>query len=318
MALRLPDRWIWDSWHVDDGERLHLFFLQAPRSLGDPDLRHWHATIGHAVSDDLRHWTVVDDALGPGPAGAWDDLATWTGCVIADGDRWMMFYTGCSTREDGLVQRIGAAVSDDLFDWDKLPGNPLIEADDRWYERLDPARWHDEAWRDPWVFAAPDGEGHHALITARVPHGPSWGAGVLGHAWSPDLRRWEVRPPLTGPSGFGQLEVPQIVATDAGDLLLFSFDPDGLPHGVGGPSRRSSTYAVPADGPLGPYAFARAVPVGTPGTFAGRLAPDRQGRLHLLTFVNNGAAGFVGEIADPIPLDAIWPREPRGGRRPQV
>ena len=310
MALRLPDRWIWDSWHADDGEHLHLFYLQAPRSLGDPDLRHWHASVGHAVSADLRRWTVVDDALHPGPAGAWDDLAIWTGSVIAHGGRWMMFYTGCSTRERGLVQRVGAAMSDDLHHWEKLPSNPLFEADARWYERLDPTRWHDEAWRDPWVFADADGRGFHALVTARVPHGPTWAAGVIGHAWSADLRTWEVRPPLTGPSGFGHLEVPQVAATDRGHLLLFSFDPSVLSHGDGAPSRRPSTYLAPAAGPLGPFALDRSAAVGPADTFAGRLVRDRAGRWQLVAFVNGGPDRFVGELTDPMPLDALWPLEP--------
>jgi beta-fructofuranosidase len=303
VTLRLPDRWVWDSWHAYDGQRLHLFYLQAPRSPGDPALRHWSATVGHAVSDDLRTWEVVDDALGPGPPGAWDDQAIWTGSVIADGDRWVMCYTGCSTRERGLVQRIGAAASDDLHRWDKLDANPLVEADARWYERLDLARWHDEAWRDPWVVADADGDGHHMLITARVPDGPAWAAGVIGHAWSPDLRTWHVRPPLTGPSGFGQLEVPQVVATGRGHVLLFSFDPRGLRPG--GPTRRGSTYLAPAHGPLGPYAIDRAVPVGPDETYAGRLVPDREGRLHFVAFANRGPGGFVGEVVDPIPLDRL-------------
>lgn len=307
MALRLPDRWVWDSWHAFDGDVAHLFYLQAPRALGDPDLRHWSATIGHAVSRDLRRWEVVDDALGPGPAGAWDDRAVWTGSVVADGDRWLLFYTGCANREGGLVQRIGAAVSSDLHHWEKLPGNPLIEADPRWYERRDPTRWHDEAWRDPWVFADPGGDGFHALITARVPHGAPWAAGVVGHAWSPDLERWAVRPPLSEPSGFGQLEVPQIADTERGPVLLFSYDPEGLPRDVGGPRRRSSTYLAPAAGPLGPYAFDRAVPIGPADTYAGRLVADRHGRLQLVAFVNSGPGGFVGEVADPVPLDEAWP-----------
>lgn len=306
MTLRLPDRWVWDSWHAFDGDRLHLFYLQAPRSLGDPDLRHWHTTVGHAVSDDLRHWEVAEDALAPGPAGSWDDAAVWTGSVVADDGRWLMFYTGSSTREKGLVQRVGAATSDDLHRWEKLDRNPLLEADPRWYERLDPTRWHDEAWRDPWVFADPRGDGHHMLLTARTPIGPSWAAGVVGHAWSPDLRRWQVRPPLSGPSGFGQLEVPQIAPTPRGHVLLFSFDPDGLRPG--GPPRRSSTYATPAAGPLGPFAFHHATPIGPDGTFAGRLAPDRDGRVHLVAFTNRGSEGFIGEIADPVPVDLsrLW------------
>ena len=63
--LRLDDHWVWDSWVADDGRTYHLFFLQAPRSLGDPDLRHVHATVGHATSTDLVSWRYLGQCLGP-------------------------------------------------------------------------------------------------------------------------------------------------------------------------------------------------------------------------------------------------------------
>jgi beta-fructofuranosidase len=74
VGLRFVDRWIWDFWFADDGTDRHVFYLQAPRSLGRPELRHRNATIGHAVSTDLRTWEVLPDVLGPGPAGRFDDL----------------------------------------------------------------------------------------------------------------------------------------------------------------------------------------------------------------------------------------------------
>ena len=73
--LDLPDHWVWDYWGADDGARRHLFFLKAPRSLGDPDLRHRNASVGHAVSEDLQTWSPVADALLPAPSPAFDDPA---------------------------------------------------------------------------------------------------------------------------------------------------------------------------------------------------------------------------------------------------
>jgi len=52
MTLRLPDKWVWDFWLVQDGKDYHAFYLQAPRSLGNPDLRHLNACVGHAASTD--------------------------------------------------------------------------------------------------------------------------------------------------------------------------------------------------------------------------------------------------------------------------
>ena len=40
MGLRLPDHWVWDTWYAVDGATVHAFFLQAPRSIGDPEARH--------------------------------------------------------------------------------------------------------------------------------------------------------------------------------------------------------------------------------------------------------------------------------------
>src|SRR6266536_286792 len=156
---------MWDFWLADTGEEYHLFFLRASRALHDPHRRHRRASIGHARSTDLRDWTLLPDALVPADSPAFDDLATWTGSVVQAPDgTWHMFYTGISRREDGLDQRIGVATSDDLVTWHKRPESPILTADPRWYERLGTRNWFDEAWRDPWVFPDPGGDGWHMLI----------------------------------------------------------------------------------------------------------------------------------------------------------
>jgi beta-fructofuranosidase len=113
--------WIWDSWIADDGEDYHLFYLQAPRSLGDVALRHLEASVGHARSADLVTWEEPPQALGPTP-GAWDDLSIWTGStVLGDDGVWRTYYTATNTRGYGVRdQRIGLAESDDLIAWRKV------------------------------------------------------------------------------------------------------------------------------------------------------------------------------------------------------
>ena len=99
--LRLTDRWIWDSWYAVHEGRHHVFYLQAERSLVDPERRHRHPSVGHAVSDDLRHWEVLPDALAPSTADAFDDWTTWTGSVVRDdAGTWWMFYTGSRHADD--------------------------------------------------------------------------------------------------------------------------------------------------------------------------------------------------------------------------
>src|SRR5262245_39486407 len=117
MGLRLPDAWIWDTSYAVDGDLVHAFFLHAPRSLGNSDLRHHAARFGHAVSRDLVSGELAPFSLEAGGPGAWDELATWTGSVIRDGDGWLLAYSGLSVVESDHVQRIGFARSTDLVAW---------------------------------------------------------------------------------------------------------------------------------------------------------------------------------------------------------
>lgn len=303
----LPGSWVWDYWFADDGEKYHLFFLYASRALKDPDARHYRASIGHAVSDDLVEWTQVADALVRSDAPAFDDLATWTGSVVRHPDgTWYLFYTGASLAANGKnVQRVGYATSADLLTWTKASG-PVLEARGPWYETLDSDEWHDEAFRDPWVFADPGGDGWHMLVTARAPQGPIRGRGVVGHAWSADLRNWELRPPLSVPSadGFGQLEVLQVEMVDGRPVLLFScLEEHAMPTRAGS---RGGTWVVPAPSILGPFGIDDAYPVTDEGLYVGRLLRRRSdGQWLLFAFRNTGDDGrFVGGVSDPMPV--VW------------
>jgi beta-fructofuranosidase len=309
VAFRLPDKWIWDFWTVDDGSMHHLFYLQAPRTLGQPLLRHHNASVGHALSSDLLTWRVLPDALRPGPDGSWDDLAIWTGSVIDHDGGWRMLYTGVSRAEGGLVQRIGLAVSDDLVEWHKHPANPVIEADPRWYDLLDLSRWRDQSWRDPWVFRNPNDGFFHVLITARSRLGPADGAGVVGHARSIDLVEWEVLPPLTPAGEFAQAEVPQLVRLNGRyEILVSCLAEDHSRERLErvGAAGQTGTFVFSADQVLGPYSRAEG-PVASPDgplgpLYAGKLLQDGSGAWSFMAFRGDGDRSFLGELTDPLPV----------------
>jgi beta-fructofuranosidase len=324
MALHRPDKWIWDFWFARDGDDYHLFYLQAPSVLL-PHQRHHHASIGHAVSTDLRSWTALPDAIRPGASGAWDDLATWTGSVLEHDGRWHMLYTGISRADRGLVQRIGLAISDDLITWSKHPGNPVMRADPRWYESYDPSGWRDESWRDPWLFRD-DEDGHlHALITARSRSGPADGRGVVAHARSLDLVDWEVLPPLTEPGEFAQVECPQLVEIAGFHYVLFSSlgeDHSGARVArLGGP-QETGTFAFTSRERYGPYTsptdplIARSA--SPENLYAGRLVEDKQGGWWFMAFLGGAREPvdgqfdddtFVGGLTDPYPVVVTTPGE---------
>jgi len=311
--LRLDDDWVWDSWPLhepDDEHPWHLFFLYAPRALRDPVLRHHHARIGHAAGPDLRTWTRLPDVVGPGPAGSVDDVATWTGSTVRGPDgSWHTYYTGLSrdTATGCEVQRVVRAVSDDLRTWRKDPTMPPLAADPRWYATTDScADWPDEHWRDPWVYRDPDGDGWHLLVTARArpadhPDLHVDDLGVLGHAWSPDLSGWQVRPPLTRPgAGFGQLEVPQLVRVGASWWLVFSCA--GAQLAPQRDAESSSGHWVVRDvEPTGPYDVAEARLLTDESLYAGRVVETADGPA-VLAFDSVWGSDSGGSIGDPVPL----------------
>jgi beta-fructofuranosidase len=305
-VLALPDDWVWDSWVADDGELYHLFFLRAPRALGDPALRHTSARVGHATSSDLVQWTVHDDALAPA-AGQWDDLAIWTGSVLRGDDRvWRLYYSALSTSA-GLGtqdQRIGVAQSDDLCSWRRVGEGPLIGPDSRWYETLADDAALSCAWRDPFVFADPDGAGWHMLITARAAGVPRLRSGVLGHARSADMLTWELQAPLSRPAGFGELEVSQVRMVEGRPLLVFTCQPERQADEQLSRFGRFSTWYVLGDSLTGPWDVRAARPFESdPQLSAAPLVQGRDGGWAFLGFRSTELSGPPSlEIVDPIPV----------------
>lgn len=312
MAFSLPDHWVWDFWLADDGATYHLFYLHAPHTLGNPDLRHRNARIGHATSSDLSNWQSHGQILDVGPPGSFDDTATWTGCVVRAPDgRWLLYYTGSrflSPSSNANVETVGVAESDDLFHWRKLPG-PVAVADAWNYETLGSSAWPEEAFRDPWVFAGEDGQ-WHMLITARANHGEVMERGVIGYATSSDMMSWQVQPALSAVGGgFAHLEVPQIVEVDGSLHLLFCCDSPKLSGRLAG--QKGGIWSVAVPSALGPYAIERATRLAPEELYAGRIAKDRSGRPVLLAFNNVQTGGvFAGSISDPMPVRVG--REPDG------
>ncbi|MEI2732291.1 MAG: glycosyl hydrolase family 32 [Dermatophilaceae bacterium] len=307
MAFDLPGDWVWDFWLAQEfgpQPTYHLFHLAAPKTL-PPDLRHVHARVAHAVGPDLVDWTPVGDALRPSTGPAFDDLAIWTGSVVRDdAGTWLMFYSAIGRADGPRVQRIGLATSPDLYHWSRASRDPLVVADPRWYDG--------QAWRDPWVFRDPAGSGWHMFVTASAADCDRAQAGVVGHAWSPDLRHWEVGPPVTAPGcGFSELEVPQLVDVEGDPVLLASCrGPELSPkrraeHGGGG------TWALPGDSPVGPFDANRAVRLTDESLYVGKMVRQSGPKWAIMGFVNHDLAGsFVGGITSPRPLGLPLGRGP--------
>ena len=209
--LYLEDWIVWDFWlapRLSADELFHCYFLQAPRSLPDPEMRHDLARIGHATSANLIDWLYHGEILPLGKPGEWDDMTQWTGSVVRDGNVAYLFYTGRTRTEGGNVQRVGLALSDDLMNWRKIEANPILEAVSPWYAAPAEHGSVRSDCRDPWVIRY-DGQ-WLMYYTASAANEPFDSRGVVGIATSPDLVTWTPGAPVATPGLFAEVEVPQV------------------------------------------------------------------------------------------------------------
>ena len=306
MVFIPEEHYLWDFWLVSPQEWVdahalyHLYYLQAPRSLHDPNLRHSVATVGHAVSRDLRRWVHRGTVLEAGRPGSWDDRAIWTGSVTIRDNLAYMFYTGLSQAERAPVQRIGLALSSDLVHWERHPGNPLLEVDTRWYEPQSVEQGGIQTWRDPHVVYASDEKAYYMFLSARVNEGSYDGRAVIGLARSTNLLSWEMLPPVSIPGDFMEMEVPQVVPLNGRYYLLFCATRHGVAHAGNG---WAGTHYLVADRLTGPYRQLTDEPLvaDAPGTYyAGKLVLGSEGTLFFMAWRQWDEEGnFSGSLSDP-------------------
>ncbi|MFP3904606.1 MAG: hypothetical protein ACLFWB_10235 [Armatimonadota bacterium] len=196
-----PERVLHDTWvFVKDGT-IHLFYL-APQVDNNT-----HRLIGHATSRDWLHWHELPFIELTGPPGSWDSGRIGTGHVFQyDDGRYYMAYTG---RVDPQ-EKIGLAVSDDLFTWDKPFNAPVWPQQlQSPYEHSDPSTGDTPAWRDPFVVRHPDG-GWYAYLCARSDHGAPSGRGCVARGSIASLDQWRTLEPIAATGEYPVMEVPEV------------------------------------------------------------------------------------------------------------
>ncbi len=155
-------------------DQFHLFYQYNPDGPAWGNI-HW----GHAVSDDLVHWTDLPIALAPTEGGP-DKDGCWSGCAVNQDGVPTLLYTGVFPEVQCL-----ATGADDLVSWQKHPASPVVAAP--------PPHLDVVGFRDPCVWQN-DGSWHMVLGTGLKDVG---GAALLYR--SPDLVHWDyVNPVLVG------------------------------------------------------------------------------------------------------------------------
>ncbi|RYU12882.1 glycoside hydrolase family 32 protein [Nocardioides iriomotensis] len=204
--------WVNDPYGVTwrDG-RYHLFFQHVPGSLVWDVAQHW----GHAVSDDLVHWTEQPVVLAPDDA----DGGIWSGTVV-DANVGRMFYTSVAVDAPDLGTVQEARPTDDTWTaWKKVDGAVVPLPDDLDLVQLrDPFVLHDgTSWR--MVVGAGLSDGTAAALSWTSDDLEGWTyAGVL------TSRRDADRDPVWTGTAW---ECPQLLRVDDAWVLVVSVWSEG-------------------------------------------------------------------------------------------
>lgn len=199
--------------------RWHLYYQYNPYACT------WATPLwGHAVSEDLAHWRHLPVALRPDPDGP-DADGCFSGCMVDDGaGSPLAVYTGVREQGGTLLQTTCLArASEDLTRLEQLAHNPVIGGP--------PEADATEGFRDPFVWRE-DGQWLQLVGSGSPTRG-----GVVYLYRSDDLHDWAYVGPLhRAPGEPGHpldpgvmWECPQLVRSEAGDVLIISAHDDRDP-----------------------------------------------------------------------------------------
>lgn len=241
--------------------RYHLFYQQYPN---EDRRQHW----GHAVSEDLVYWQDLPIAIYPGI-----EEKCYSGSSLAEDDRVLACYHGTSA---GTI--IAEASDPLLLNWEKIPGNPVIEEIEP--EVMDyPYRIGDPCLcKGKKGYYSLSGSYHGKILVDSVP---------APHLFfSEDLQHWTYQGPFMEGDVF----------TTAGeDCAVPYFWPIGDKYIlVFGSHQRGAQYLLgdwdEEDGKFRPFAHDRFCfgPVNNGGVNAPTATPDSDGGVYLMHMLNHG------------------------------
>ena len=230
------------------------------------------SSIGVAVSPDLVTYERRGVAI-PSDPGTWEnslfggDVFNWKG-------KNYMLYSAPGPIYDNAI---GLAESEDMLNWVKYSGNPVMRHPDaRWYDGAVPDGMRggiscrdvtviEDAVTDKWVYCC---------FAASTGRGDFYRRGCIGLARSRNLKDWEYLPPLFSPGIYTAMEVPRVCKVGSKWFLTWLHAPwygmrtdEDFGQRAHLWGETMIHYAV-ADNPLGPYHLPE-----DPTLFRGYISP---------------------------------------------
>lgn len=210
LKYRPHDGSMWDNWYVIKNDEVHMFHLWGPLSNISYDYDVNLRGFGHAFTTDLLHWNEQPQVLSLVNAQTSYELDFhYSGCAYAWEGKYYMFYTMRRWNQ----QRIGVAMSNDLYSWERYSGNPVIEPDARWFIPISsqPEGWNGDDCRDMIVVRKSDGTGFYGyFVSSTTVLGYTSPTAAIGLAESSDLLNWKQKGIVYLPSGVSMPEMVDV------------------------------------------------------------------------------------------------------------
>jgi hypothetical protein len=239
------------GWTPSGSWTFHLFYIRQ-----NQETKRWHGgvdatekNIGHAVSNDLNTWAVLDTAAIAVRPGRFDSQHVWAPCIVLRGLTYYMFYTGADESGD---QRMGLATSTDLMTWTQQD-DPVFDFSSLgpWAspEVEGPPYFGAAQFRDPWVMPDPANPGQWLMYFVTVPDDYR-DATVVGVAESEgDFTQWENDRPIfatlhpTPSPGQALVESPSVFASQGKWWLFYTANMTTV-YGISNPTSPTDETAA--------------------------------------------------------------------------
>lgn len=118
-------------------KRVNGRFVGTYHAYPQPGYETGAAVIGLCFSDDFRVWEVQPPVLTPDPACGWEAGGLYKSWLMEADGLYYLFYNAKDRTDGTWIEQTGFAVSRDLVQWERFPGNPVLpvgaagEFDDR-------------------------------------------------------------------------------------------------------------------------------------------------------------------------------------------